>query len=766
MIKTVIPLYSEAMRQITSSVSNYMDPRNVFTLENQQLAEPGVDDFVTAVGISGDWTPSTQLDFYGPFGMYAWEIFYYIPMLLSSKYLSASQYPYALNWIQYVYNPQAEDGSEWNFQPFLDGISGSVDGLTDPDEIATRQPIQYQISTLRHYLNILIQQGDDYYRQCTTETLRVAKMCYIVAQDLFLRETGDFLTRSTRQVWANPTLGEATKENFLPPYNDVMRDLYNTIEDRIRNLRNWCSIDGDPLNIPLIAPPIDPKQLETAALSGIPPAQASSVAQQTLPFPFEVVLEKAKSVVKNFMYLGDLLERAMKNNDAQTLALMQADLAQFVVEELEVGGQSSLIGSLQQELNAQKKDKEEAQTYYNGYTKFANEFTNDFENAGQIVQVSVPGLYSAALLSSQIEGAFKYLPCIFGLADGGFHPEAAATAAKEGFEYAADVSESCAETLLQLGEFQRRQEENQMESDASLKAVQSIEASIDKLKYDIDQGQGTLTTLQQKLIRVEQIQDFQRSRSTNQQFFQWYLGQMKSLYNSAYDIASRYAMLAQQSYREDTADATATFVNPSWNSTYNGLLSGQSLMLDLQRMDYAKLSAPVSTDSNDMKAFKMKLSDDGGTMRFLKKAGQAIFSVDETKLNKWFPEELDRRIQSVRVQLQGIDESLDDVNGVLALLGHKRNFNRDNSTGNNSWSRVTSRNRISLRSAYTNTAKMRGEDGRFRPFERCGVDSTWMLSFPRALSAAKDKREDIEIKEMLESLEDVVLTVLLYSART
>lgn len=42
--------------------------------------------------------------------------------------------------------------------------------------------------------------------------------------------------------------------------------LLNTLRKRVANRRNWLSISGEPLNIPLIAPPIDPRQLSVVRM--------------------------------------------------------------------------------------------------------------------------------------------------------------------------------------------------------------------------------------------------------------------------------------------------------------------------------------------------------------------------------------------------------------------------------------------------------------------------------------------------------------------
>ena len=59
---------------------------------------------------------------------------------------------------------------------------------------------------------------------------------------------------------------------------------------------------------------------------------------------------------------------------------------------------------------------------------------------------------------------------------------------------------------------------------------------------------------------------------------------------------------------------------------------------------------------------------------------------------------------------------------------------------------------------------MTASNGRFGPFERCGVSSTWMLSVPGAVEDLEARRRRTRRTALLDKLEDVVLDVR-YTAR-
>lgn len=81
------------------------------------------------------------------------------------------------------------------------------------------------------------------------------------------------------------------------------------------------------------------------------------------------------------------------------------------------------------------------------------------------------------------------------------------------------------------------------------------------------------------------LADEQRRRSTNEDFYNWYVGRMSKLYSTAFDINVRFCKLAESKFDE----CGSSFVQPKFDQRHRGLLSGQSLMLDLQRMELSRI---------------------------------------------------------------------------------------------------------------------------------------------------------------------------------
>ena len=583
------------------------------------------------------------------------------------------------------------------------------------------------------------------------------------AHDITLRfvdVAGDAFEQSTREDWRAPALGDAVPDDFRPPYNDEIRNAYDLLEERLENLRRWRTIDGDPLTIALTAPALAPRQLQVAALSGIAATEAAAALQSALPYSFDTAHAKAREAVGNLMYFGDLVTRGLYRSDELVVEEMQARQVHHVAEDFEVGGQRSLIASMNLELGALEKEQEEALEYLRWYEAFAGELMNAAEGAGHAAFALKGTLHGTAMAARGVSGGLALIPTIFGLAAGGAAPDGVSSALAAASEQNAEWIGTMGEALLHHGEVYRRRQENEMERDATEKVVERIGAEIARLDYDIEQEQGTLDELAVKTANAEAMVAFHQRRVTNRDFRDWYVGRIASLYDSAYDITLRFCRLAERAYQVEMDDPTASFVRPAWDAQHRGLLAGQSLMLDLQRMEFAHLqryrpeaegSARVSLRKTDPMA-----------MEGLKRTGRCLFTVGEVLFDAAMPDEYARHVKSVRVHLHGLP-ARSAPGGRLGLIGHRVYHDREKSE-ERSIVNVFGRQQITLSGPDTDTADLERKGGRFLPFERCGVHSTWMISFPAAVKAIEDGRRRSRHRTMLEKLEDVVLDIR-YTAR-
>src|SRR5574344_1155672 len=164
-----------------------------------------------------------------PNGIYNWELFFYVPMLIADKLVLEEQYESALKWVQLVFDPRMDflsverytrwgmnlptGARYWRFLPFFAnkdanksiletlGLPTSKDKLPDtaalqevidewkqdpfdPHLIARQRWAAYQKFVVMKYLDILIARGDELFTQDTTESVNLAVQFYILAADI------------------------------------------------------------------------------------------------------------------------------------------------------------------------------------------------------------------------------------------------------------------------------------------------------------------------------------------------------------------------------------------------------------------------------------------------------------------------------------------------------------------------------------------------------------------------------------------------------
>ncbi|MGI0120465.1 hypothetical protein, partial [Zooshikella sp. RANM57] len=309
----------------------------LFQLNNQNLPENEVEAFFDALNdknllaINQDFPPQNRFNFNGTHGQYGWEFFYHLPSMIASAAMDNQQYETATQWFKQIYNPSEPVENKWGVLPIKNAFSGAHDrtstflGFNDPDKLASQNPEYYGYATIRQYLQMLIQMGDDQYNLMTQETLQKAKMIYVEAQGLLNIEQPDDLFDLSQEVWTNPSLDDVLQGNaeLLPPLNYEMYALTSELSERINNLRNWQDMDGEPLNVPLYAPKINPRDLQKANQQGKGSSKTSDQSKLNVldALEYPLISLEAKDKVNRLIRLNERIVDTYDKLDAYNIKL-------------------------------------------------------------------------------------------------------------------------------------------------------------------------------------------------------------------------------------------------------------------------------------------------------------------------------------------------------------------------------------------------------------------------------------------------------------
>lgn len=741
------------------------------------------------------------MDFSGANALYFWEMFYYVPMMVFKRLLSESRFTEATQWIEYIWSPDGYLVNDqpanfaWNVRPLEEETTWHANPLdsVDPDAVAQADPLHYKVATFMSYLDLLIARGDAAYRQLERDTLNEAKMWYTQALDLLgdepyltdavdwaslrLTDAADKTTQKNVQqalmvVRQQIASGELRTANslaglFLPQQNAKLAGYWQTLAQRMYNLRHNLSIDGSPLSLPIYATPADPAALLSAAVNAA--LGGSDLPAAVMPlYRFPVILESARGMVSQLTQFGSTLLSITERQDAETLSeLLQTQGSALVLQSIAL--QNSTIAEIDADKAALDAARSGAQSRLDGYTTLYDEDVNDGETQAMNLFLSSSILADSGQAFHSAAGALDLVPNIFGLADGGSRWGSAFIALGEIANLAASATHTAADRVSQSEIYRRRRQEWEIQRNAAQSEVNQIDAQLASLAVRREGAvlQKTYLETQQSQTRAQMI--FLQNKFTSKALYNWLRGKLAAIYYQFYDLAVSRCLMAEEAYKWASGTESASFIRPgAWQGTYAGLMAGETLMLNLAQMEqaylqkdqrekevirtvclsevYAALSSGAFVLADKVaelvKAGKGSTGTDDNGLKVGDKQLQATLKLSDLKIGDDYPVSLGntRRIKQVSVTLPALVGPYQDVRAVLSYGG----------------SVVVPRGCEALAVSHgmndSGQFQLDFNDARWLPFEGIPVNDggTLTLSFPQA---------DSQQKDLLLSLTDIILHI-------
>ncbi len=586
---------------------------------------PGM--WLVAASVAKDVT-SEPMDFSGANGLYFWELFYYTPMLVTEKLLQAQNFAEAERWLHYVFNPQGYvEGTvpnrhhvdrQWNTRPLAEDTAwdDTQTDSSDPDIVAQGDPMHYKIATWMKLLELIVARGDRAYRQLTPDSLNEARIWYVTALTLLGEEPASQLSSD----WCDPPLSRAASDTlqnqqleamnqllggapavtaelrtansltalFLPAENGKLKGYWQTLRQRLYNLRHNLSLDGQPLILPLYASPADPKALQSAA------AAASSGGAGALPNVgglsirrFPLMLDNARALVAQLMQYGSTLAAVIERRDSEALsALMQTQAVDLMLLSLQM--QEKAIGQLKAEQKTLSLALEAATARHQNYQELLVDGGVSRTEQQAIDERLTAGRMTIAANSLRIAAAsLNMAPNIFGLAAGGADWGGITHAIADGLDTGATARTISAEARATSEQYRRRAQEWEMQRAAAEHEIAQIKAQQAGLDIQLE-----ATLLQKDYLQAQRQQmqaqlDFLKTKFSNEALYSWMQGRLSALFYQFYDLTIMRCLKAQLSYQWESGKTT-TFIQPgAWDTNHAGLLCGEALMLSLAQLETA-----------------------------------------------------------------------------------------------------------------------------------------------------------------------------------
>nr|WP_241391716.1 neuraminidase-like domain-containing protein [Yersinia frederiksenii]ULG19843.1 SepA [Yersinia frederiksenii] len=775
-------------RQLVDRANTGID--TILSMETQRLTEPALEE-----------GSDVFMDFSGANALYFWELFYYTPMMVFQRLLQEQNFPEATRWLQYVWNPAGHvvngmlQNYTWNVRPLEEDTSWNDSPLdsVDPDAVAQNDPMHYKVATFMRMLDLLIARGDAAYRLLERDTLNEARMWYVQALNLL----GEEPYISFDADWSALTLGDAASEVtarsyqsallavrrqqgapdvrtanslttlFLPQQNAVLKGYWQTLAQRLYNLRHNLSIDGQLLSLSVYATPAEPTALLNAAVSSAQGSSSLPVAVMPL-YRFPVMLENARGQVSLLQQFGSTLLSITERQDAEALAeLLQTQGSELILQGLRQ--QDNALAEIDADILALEESRMGAQARFEYYSRLYDADVNTGEKQAMDLYLSSSVLSASSQVLFMAGAAADMLPNIYGLAVGGSRYGALFNATAIGIQVSSDATRISADKISQSEMYRRRREDWEIQRDGAQSDVGTMDAQLAVMAVRREGAELQKTYMEMQQIQTQAQMAYLQSKFSNTALYSWLRGKLAALYYQFYDLTASRCLMAQSAYQWDR-NSTTRFIQPgAWQGTYAGLLAGETLMLGLSRMEQAWLEsdererevtrtvclsevyAGLAGDAAFVLADEVVGLVNGGTssagtatngLKFADQQLQATLSLADLNIRSDYPSSLGftRRIKQISVTLPALVGPYQDVRAMLSYGG----------------SMVMPRgcNALAVSHGMNDSGQFQLDfnDSRWLPFEGIpvGDSGTLTLSFPDA-----DGRQ----QAMLLSLSDIILHI-------
>jgi hypothetical protein len=147
-----------------------------------------------------------------------------------------------------------------------------------------------------------------------------------------------------------------------------------------------------------------------------------------------------------------------------------------------------------------------------------------------------------------------------------------------------------------LAEYVRRKDEWDHQANLGTIELKQIDQQLTAAQIRLAIAQKELSNHDQQVDDARDTDLFLRGKFTNQDLFQWMIGQVSGLYFQSYQLAYDLAKRAEMCMQHELGlpyGATSFIRFGYWDSLKKGLLAGEHLAYDLKRLDTAYLDGNV-----------------------------------------------------------------------------------------------------------------------------------------------------------------------------
>ncbi|HEX5026892.1 MAG TPA: hypothetical protein VFV68_16540 [Agriterribacter sp.] len=328
---------------------------------------------------------------------------------------------------------------------------------------------------------------------------------------------------------------------------------------------------------------------------------------------------------------------------------------------------------------------------------------------------------------------------------GGVQLKAAADGASEIAQKVSAAFLSSAERASKMAGYNRRAEDYVFQANMATSELmqygRQIISSLIREQITKKEYENYLKQIEQ----AEEVNAFLQDKFTNEELYNWMQGEISKIYFScyqfAYDVAKKSEQTLKYELMRQEFDTLDLVKFGYWDSTRKGLLSGESLYLDLKRLEMA-YHENNKREYEISRHISMHRLDPMALLK-LKATGSCEIEIPEWIYDLDSPGQFMRRIKTVAISIPCTTSPLTSVHAKLSLL---QSSIRISSLKGDDYKRAGSEdNRFrdfngAIQSVVTSTAQNDSglfetnlRDERYLPFEGAGAISKWKIELPNGI---------------------------------
>ncbi|WP_158541421.1 MULTISPECIES: neuraminidase-like domain-containing protein [unclassified Pseudomonas] len=743
--------------------------------DTQKLKEPTIDENV----------PNPSVDFHGANGIYFRELFLHLPALIATRLTEQQQFEDAESWyLRNLFDPYRavadDDGrpAYWNTRPLAEvgTLTSELNKPVDPTARAFILSRYYRQAVFLGLVENWQRQGDHYYRQLTLSSLNHAWLCYQQA----LKLVGPLPERTEVSRWIPLKLSDIDESLFFTPINQRVLDARKTLERRLYQLRHGLTIDGKALpDLGWRDEEVDPFASARGGLSII----ATTYNSGRTPIPayrFRQILPTTRAAVQQLLDFGRHYMKLMEDEFNTTFSvLMKSQEIRMSDFALRLGKEAiSAVLANKQTLQLGLRAAEARKARFEALLDVGK---SPMEEAATGLSIVAKVTQAAAVPFEITAGiAAAMTPTIFGMAFGGNKPEQPMARTASTLLTTSNIADFAAGQLIAEAGYERRASEWQFEMEQANWDIKALSQQIEQVDIELNAATISLEEAKQERANLDEAYVAMTTGFTIIPIYNWLVARQELIYGKAYDAVLSLCLGLEAAWRYEIGDykRNAFIKTSAWSDTYKGMLAGESLLVDLQEMENAYLSANERrlTIKKSFSLTKL-LTSKGLTsgLNGLATNKPLLFEFKASDFDKNYPGHYLRQLKHVSVSFILKEGSkAEEMSAILTQIGnstliepHAKGAEYYYGEGKEPPASIKRNLRAQQQIALSSLVSEDGlgfapgewvyelmfHDGRYLPFEGTGAISQWQLEIP-----------DIECAESLKSAVSDIQINLVYTA--